>query len=51
MFSAMAHALDEVKTRAAIVDYVKIWLLLLIQGHVLHFNGEIMLEATNVDHM
>jgi hypothetical protein len=48
---AIAHAFDEVKTKAAAVNYVKIWFLLLIEGGILHLNGEVILEATNVNHL
>jgi hypothetical protein len=49
---AIAHALDEVKTRVVVVvDYIKVWFLLVNERAIMHLNGEVILEATNVDHL
>jgi hypothetical protein len=50
MFSAIAHALDEVNIRAIVINYVEAWFLLLIKGGILYLNGEVILVATNFDH-
>jgi hypothetical protein len=45
------HVCDEVKIRAIVVDYVEVWFLLLIKKDNLYVSGEIILEATNDDHL
>jgi hypothetical protein len=47
----VVHVLDEINIRIAIVDYVKVWLLLPIGQSTLHLNGKVPLEAINVDHL
>jgi hypothetical protein len=49
--SAIAHALDEVKIEIVVVDHVEVWFLLLIKKRCLYLNGEVILEATNIDHL
>ena len=51
--STISHALDEAQILDVLVDYVEVWFLLFIeelQG-IQHLNGELILEATNIDHL